>query len=184
MIRSFLTFFDEKVSPKWIEFSPAALEWDPPPSILAEMYSFVIASALYNIRHEYLLSMLSHPDSNEFMQNTFDIDLEGRLKGEEPRFHIFHYCHGFWLGEKRNKGTIRNGGWNFHKGHVPVDYLYNCDIPLLTQLRGEEGNDVEMLEMFKKRDQSKIEGQYGMVWVLDVLISSINKAVLNYRMKY
>ena len=80
----------KRVSPKWIEFSPNALKWDPPPSILAEMYSFVIASALYNLRHEYLLSMVSHPDSNEFMENTFDIDLDARLKGEEPRFHIFH----------------------------------------------------------------------------------------------
>ncbi len=64
------------VSPKWIEYSPNALEWDPPPSILAEMYSFVLACAIYNLKHEYLLSMVSHPDSNKYMENTFDIEVE------------------------------------------------------------------------------------------------------------
>ena len=80
-----------------------------------------------------------------------------------------------------NTGTVRNGGYNLHKGHIPRDFLYNCDIPLQVQLRGEEDND---LRIFMERDQGKREGQYGMVWVLDVLISSVNRAVLNYRMKY
>ncbi len=30
---------------KWVEYSPISLEKDPPPSMLAEMYSFAIASA-------------------------------------------------------------------------------------------------------------------------------------------
>eukprot|EP01083_Nonionella_stella_P081390 224163_1 len=162
------------ISPKWIEFSPNALKWDPPPSILAEMYSFVIACAMYNLKHEYLLSMVSHPDSNEYMENTYDIDIDNM---NEFKFHVLHYCHGYWLGKERNHGTIRNGGWNFHKGHVPVNYLYDCDIPLLTQIDHD-------LDIFKARDASKIEDQYGMVWILNVMTKRINEAVLNYRMRY
>ena len=167
------------VSPKWIEYSPKALEWDPPPSILAEMYSFVIACAIFNLRHEYLLSMVSHPDSNKFMENTFDIEVDNL---NQYKFHILHYCHGYWLGKSRNHGTIRNGGWNFHKGHVPKDYLYDCTIPLMVELG--DGDDVNTLDVFKDRDQSKIENQYGMVWTLKLLIGRINRAVLNYRLTY
>ena len=166
------------ISDKWVKFSPLALKWDPPPSILAEMYSYVIACAIYNLKHEYLLSMVSSPDSNKYMENTFDIDLYKTDHGQF-KFHILHYCHGYWLGEKRNTGTIRNGGWNFHKGHIPTEFLYNCDIPLLVEI-----TDDEDFSIYKERDQSKIEGQYGMVWVLKVLISRINEAVLNYRVKY
>merc|ERR1712173_411434 len=94
------------VSPKWIEYSPKALEWDPPPSILAGMYSFVLACAIFDLRHEYLLSMVSHPDSNKFMENTFDINVND-ITSSDPnkfKFHILHYCHGYWLGENRNFG--------------------------------------------------------------------------------
>ena len=40
---------------KWVEFSPGALEWEPQPSILAEMYSYSMASAYYDLKHQELL---------------------------------------------------------------------------------------------------------------------------------
>jgi len=177
------------VAPKWIEFSPLALKFDPPPSILAEMYSYVLACALYNLRHEYLMSMVSSPESSKYMENTHDIDL-AQLEGRDFKFHILHFCHGYWLGQTRNTGTIRNGGWNFHKGHVPVDFLYDCDIPLLTQMIDDGKYSESDMQMYKVRDTATKKGRdggygkYGMVWILNVLIETINEAVSNYRMKY
>ena len=36
-------------APKWVEYSPPALEKEPPPSILAEMYSYSLASAQFSL---------------------------------------------------------------------------------------------------------------------------------------
>ena len=150
-----------KIAPKWVEFSPLALKWEPQPSILAEMYSFTIASASYDLKHDYLLSMISGADSSIYMENWYDINWEWTLDkkkkiGEEKyRFHIIHHCQGYWLGQDRNRGTVRLGGWNFHKGHIPFDMLYDCDIPLLVELDDYGLN----ITLFNDRDSTRDNGQ-------------------------
>lgn len=174
-----------KVTPKWIEYSPAALKWEPQPSILAEMYSFVIACAYYDLKNEYLFSMISGPTSSVWMENWYDLQWNWLSSANilqnnvEFNFHVLHYCHGYWLGKSRNHGTIRNGGWNWHKGHVPVDYLYNCNIPLLVEM-----NDfgLENMSLFTRRDSRQDDLRH--TWMLHHIISFVNHAVLNYRMKY
>ena len=163
-----------------MDFSPLALEFEPQPSILAEMYSYVIACAFFDLKHEMLFSMFSDPGSSANMENIENFDwtfLESPgTKENYHQFHIVHYCQGFWLGESRNEGTIRNGGWNWHKGHVPQELLYNCEIPLLVQLDDE---DKELVEMLKNRDRTGDKRHY---WILYHIYKYVTEAVLNYRL--
>ena len=168
-----------------MEYSPLALEFEPQPSILAEMYSYVIACAYYDLKHQYLFSMLSDPGSSGSMENVDNLNFgfvenaQNDVRDESyHEFHIIHFCQGFWLGKTRNEGTIRNGGWNFHKGHVPQEILYNCEIPLMVLL---DDKDKELIEMMKNRDTSKDNRHY---WMLYHLYKYIDEAVLNYRLKY
>ncbi|ETO21484.1 hypothetical protein RFI_15721 [Reticulomyxa filosa] len=86
--------------------------------------------------------MISDPGASVWSENWDALTWDHIFNKKAPfvfdpnnfKIHIIHMCQGFWLGENRNFGTIRLGGWNFHKGHVPHDFLYNCDIPLLVEL--------------------------------------------------
>ena len=173
------------MTPKWVEYSPLALQYEPQPSILAEMYSYVIACAFYDLKHQYLFSMLSDPGSPASMENVDNLNFgflnnaeNGVVDESYHEFHIIHFCQGFWLGKTRNQGTIRNGGWNFHKGHIPQEILYNCKIPLLVLL---DDKDKELIKMLKNRDQSRDKRHY---WMLYHIYKYINQAVLNYRLQY
>ena len=178
----------KKVLPKWIEFSPLALKFCPQPDILAEMYSFSIACAYWNLPHEYLLSMISGTDSSTWMENWHEINWDGiyynnndnniNIFTEKYNLYVLHYCHGYWLGKNRNQGTIRNGGVNFHKGHVPVDLLYDCDIPLLIELNDYS---IDNYTLYTNRDHTIDNREF---WVLYHLIKFINAAALNYKLKY
>merc|ERR1712154_742133 len=93
-----------KVCPKWVEYSPLALKYEPQPSILAEMYSYVIACAYFDLQHQYLFSMISDPNANGHMENVENMNwsfLERREKGKNDNsyheFHILHFCQGFWI---------------------------------------------------------------------------------------
>eukprot|EP00485_Elphidium_margaritaceum_P005219 CAMPEP_0202699934 /NCGR_PEP_ID=MMETSP1385-20130828/13147_1 /ASSEMBLY_ACC=CAM_ASM_000861 /TAXON_ID=933848 /ORGANISM="Elphidium margaritaceum" /LENGTH=522 /DNA_ID=CAMNT_0049357013 /DNA_START=54 /DNA_END=1622 /DNA_ORIENTATION=- len=177
-----------RVAPKWVEYSPLALEYEPQPSILAEMYSYVIACAYFDLKHEYLFSMLSDPGSSGHMENVDNLNWGFLHHNAQPaggvsneayhEFHIIHYCQGFWLGETRNTGTIRNGGWNWHKGHVPQQILTNCEIPLLVML---DDTDTELVQMLKARDATKDKRHY---WILYHIYKYVDEAVQNYRLKY
>merc|ERR1712228_688331 len=169
-----------KICPKWVEYSPLALTLEP--SILAEMYSYVIACAYFDLKHQYLFSMVSDPEASPNMENVENLNWkfldDGGATENYHEFHIIHYCQGFWLGKTRNHGTIRNGGWNWHKGHVPQEILYNCEIPLLVQL---DDSDKELVQMYKNRDRSKDNRHY---WILYHVYKYVDEAVLNYRLKY
>ena len=183
-----------KIAPKWVEYSPHALELEPQPSILAEMYSYVIACAHFDLKHEYLYSMISDPNAGRSMESwgliKYNFINQPNREAEDAAdiidFHIIHYCQGFWLGQTRNKGTIRNGGVNWHKGHMPQEILYNCEIPLLAEIR-DDGDNKDM-KIFKDRDRSKSrspnDGQYRHAWILYHLYKFTNKAIINYRNKY
>eukprot|EP01084_Bolivina_argentea_P159981 278632_1 len=172
-----------KITPLWVQYSPLALEYEPQPSILAEMYSYVIACAYYGLQHQYLFSMVSDPGSSPSMENVDNLNWafvggNSDVKDRYHEFHIIHYCQGFWLGETRNEGTIRNGGWNWHKGHVPQEILYECEIPLLVLLDDE---DEELIAMYKRRDKSKDDRHY---WVLYHIYKYVDQALANYRLKF
>ena len=172
-----------KITPKWVDYSPLALEYEPQPSILAEMYSYVLACAYFDLPHQYLFSMFSDPTSNGGMENVDNLNWQFLENGKDANsnyheFHIIHFCQGYWLGQTRNQGTIRNGGYNWHKGHVPLEMMYNCEIPLLTEL---SDSDDELIQMYKNRDSQRDKRHY---WILYHLYKYVNQAVLNYRLKY
>lgn len=164
---------------EWVEYSPSALEQDPPPSILAEMYSYSIACAHYGLQHELVNTMLSDPDAHSSEPNWKDISWDfkqyGFLNGnqDELHVHILHYCHGYWLGDDRNTGHMINYGFNFHKGHLPKDILHNCLRALLVE---PPTNKVAM-----DRDETNNNNH---VWMLYQIITRINNALANYKKLY
>ena len=105
------------------------------------------------------------------------MDKNKKIDDEKYRFHIIHHCQGYWLGQDRNRGTVRLGGWNWHKGHIPTDILYNCDIPLLVELDDYGLN----MTLFNKRDSTDDNRH---VWILYHLYKYVNKAIGNYKLKY
>jgi len=165
---------------EWVEYSPAALEKDPPPSILAEMYSYSIACAHHGLPHTLIDSMLSDPDAGGSEPKWKDISwdfkqIDGILNAgqQELNVHILHYCHGYWLGDERNTGHMINYGFNFHKGHLPKDILHNCEQGLLVE---PPTNQAAF-----DRDQNK-ENRH--VWMLYQIITRINNALANYKQLY
>ena len=79
----------KKMIDGWVNWSPKALEKDPPPSILAEMYSFSIASCEANLPHTYLHSMVSSIDSSEFWEHWSKVDWLG--------FTFLFFLHSFFF---------------------------------------------------------------------------------------
>mmetsp|Transcript_5223 Transcript_5223/g.8630 ORF Transcript_5223/g.8630 Transcript_5223/m.8630 type:complete len:511 (+) Transcript_5223:25-1557(+) len=168
---------------EWVQYSPAALEHDPPPSILAEMYSFSIACAHHDLPHEIVDTMLSDPDAGGSEPQWKDIEWSFRQQSflhqsEQDKLdalhvHILHYCHGYWLGDERNTGHMLNYGFNFHKGHLPKDLLHNCDRGLLVEPPTNE--------YARARDSNK-KGNH--VWMLYQVITRINNALANYKQLY
>lgn len=161
---------------EWVSYSPAALEKDPPPSILAEMYSYAIACAHHDLPHQLVNAMLSDPDSVSsepaWKSISWDFKEHGFLNGnaDELHVHILHYCHGYWLGDERNTGHMINYGFNFHKGHLPKDILHNCDRTLL----------VEPPTSQIALDRDPTAGNHH-VWMLYQIITRINNALANYK---
>ena len=73
------------------------------PTRLAEMYSYVIACAYHDLKHQYLFSILSDPGSSTNMENVNNlnvkfIDLENAEKAiKDETYHelcIFDFCQG------------------------------------------------------------------------------------------
>lgn len=162
---------------KWVEYSPPALEKDPPPSILAEMYSYAMACAHYGLKHQLIASMLSTLDASASEEPWEEIDWSFETGNDDKEFHnniyILHYCHGYWLGDDRPSGHLKNAGFNFHKGHLPKDILHNCEIPLLVEPPTNEIGKM-MDKDPKKRN----------VWMLYQVVTRINAALANYKHLY
>ena len=167
------------IADEWVNYSPDALKYDPPPSILAEMYSYAMACAHHNLPHKIINTMLSDPDAGssepkwkeiswDFKENVFAYNVI-----EELNVHILHYCHGYWLGDERNTGHMINYGFNFHKGHLPKDILHNCERSLLVE---------PPTNKFAKDRDSTEENNH--VWMLYQIITRINNALANYKQLY
>ena len=68
--------------------------------------------------------MVSAADSSSSMEAWDDLNWDFVDKNptndynykENFGLYIIHYCQGYWMGETRNRGSIRTGGWNWHKG--------------------------------------------------------------------
>ena len=167
------------ITNEWVEYSPECLEHDPPPSILAEMYSYAMACAHHGLPHELVNTMLSDPDSIEsepkWKEISWDFREHGFLNGNQAQLnvHILHYCHGYWLGDERDTGHMINYGFNFHKGHLPKDILHNCDVSLLVEPPTNK--------FAKDRDSTK---ENNHVWMLYQIITRINNALANYKQLY
>eukprot|EP01084_Bolivina_argentea_P320545 556195_1 len=165
------------IANEWVSYSAPALEKDPPPSILAEMYSYAIACAHHGLPHELINSMLSDPEAIESEPNWKQIEWDFKQLNydinSELGVHILHYCHGYWLGDERNTGHMINYGFNFHKGHLPKDILHNCDEGLLVE---PPTNKFAM-------DRDVTKGNNN-VWMLYQLITRINNALANYKQLY
>ncbi|ETO33130.1 hypothetical protein RFI_03976 [Reticulomyxa filosa] len=160
------------IVPKWVEYSPPSLEKDPPPSILAEMYSYALACAHYDLKHQMLFSMVSDPETSSSLE-PWDKLAWGFLNDTSDLtagMHIIHYCHGYWLGTDRPSGHLKTSGFNFHKGHVPSDILHNCDIPLLVE--------VPLHKLAFEKDST--DGHHH-VWMLHQVLTRINSALINYK---
>jgi len=159
----------------WVNYSPDALIKDPPPDILAEMYSYSMASAHFGLKHKQFNSMVSNPDDNIEAWNLIDFTFENNFynNNNQLSMHIIHYCHGYWLGDDRPSGHLLNYGFNFHKGHLPKNILHNCSIGLLVE---PTINDIS-----KNRDKTKDNRN---LWMLYQVITRINNAMANYKYLY
>jgi len=161
----------KKLVPRWAHYSPGALEKDPWPSILAEMYSFAIAAAELNlpflVHKDY---MLSGPSGME-PWNLADWSLSDGFGT-----HILHYCQSYWIGKSNDLSSPKKDGFNFHKGHIPRHILEDCDLPLLIDL-----DDTYSLDDAKRKDKKKDKNNvYMLYWV----IRGINQAFRNYKQKF
>jgi len=81
-----------------------------------------------------------------------------------------HYCHGYWLGVDRPSGHFKNAGFNFHKGHVPAEFLHNCKMPLLVE--------VPINTLAFQKDHTS---EHCHIWALYHIINRINSAIANYK---
>ena len=160
--------------------------------IYQEMYAFAISCAFFELKHEMLWSMVSDPASGprdevvESLSWRFLEEIKPTVNYHE--FHILHYCQWIELSavhsadneHKANRAmaTLRKGGWSWHKGHLPVEIMYNCAIPLLIEI---DDRDQETIKILKDRDWSKYKGH---VWMLYHIMKYTNEAVINYRLKY
>lgn len=141
--------------------------------ILAEMYSFSMASAHFNLKHNLFDSMVSNPQDSTESWSKISWNWLNEFNSLDTNIHIIHYCHGYWLGDDRSSGHIKNYGFNFHKGHLPKDILHNCDIGLLVE--------PTINEISKNRDHTKDK---LMLWMLHQVITKINDALSNYKHLY
>merc|ERR1712173_435348 len=165
------------MAPLWVQHSPKALELEPFPSILAEMYSFAIACAQLSLRHQTIRkSFITTPDSGPW-EPWKDIDFDIMNLKSSPDIPILHYCQGQWIGESYEKSSYRQGGFNFHKGHVPKDFLEDCDYPLLVPPPINNDREREGLAKDKEKDKKYL-------WMLYWTVNTINEGVLNYKRKY
>ncbi|ETO19497.1 hypothetical protein RFI_17737 [Reticulomyxa filosa] len=161
-----------RIVPQWVEYSPGSLEKDPPPSILAEMYSYAMACAHHGLKHQTIVSMVSDPGADQETEPWSQVQW-GFLKSPldlATGIHIVHYCQGYWLGIDRPSGHFKTAGFNFHKGHVPSDILHNCDIPLLVE--------VPLNQLAFQRDHTPDKRN---LWMLYQVINRINSALMNYK---
>jgi len=166
-----------KIAPLWVEHSPAALKHEPTPSTLAEMYSFAIACAQLGLRHKSIKkSFVSSPESDYWEPwKKMDIDIHN-LK-PKPDVPIIHYCQGQWIGESYPKSSYRQGGFNFHKGHIPKDILEDCGYPLIVPMTLDGPRKNEWLAKDKNKHKRHL-------WMLHWTIETINEGVANYKRKY
>ncbi|ETO06017.1 hypothetical protein RFI_31377 [Reticulomyxa filosa] len=201
-----------KLAPKWVEFSPESLRLEPPPSMLAEMYSFAIASAYYDLRHANLFTMLSNPEVNEelwsHLLNWDFLEKDISIYEEKYRVHILHYCALYFMGGRvEDEGTIRLGGLMFGKQRLPRDFLFECEIPLLVELPLANANSFANVYdfLFDKDENPSLELKHhfwkkttitdmfmkrdrsvsaGNLWMLYHIHKFMNEAVGRYRLKY
>jgi len=157
----------QKLVQRWAYYSPGALKKDPPPSVLAEMYSFSIAAAEMNLRFKltrnFFLSSMDH-------QEPWSL-INWNLQEFGP--HILHYCQSYWIGKSNEESSPKRDGFNFHKGHVPRHILERCDMPLLKPLE-----NFYSVEEAKTKDPDENKGNtYMLHWVY----KKINEAISNYK---
>jgi len=166
-----------KVAPLWVEHSPAALEREPTPSTLAEMYSFAIACAHLGLRHNSMKKSFVTTPSSEYWEPWKKMDIDIHNLKPRPDIPIIHYCQGQWIGESYPKSSYRQGGFNFHKGHVPKDILEDCGYPLLVPMTLDGPRKNEWLAKDKTKHKRYL-------WMLHWIIETINEGVANYKRKY
>ena len=110
--------------------------------ISQEIYSFAITCAFFELKHEMLWHMVSDPapgPGNEVVESLswrFLEEIKPTVSYHE--FHVLHYFQWIELSTthdtdnehkaKRSMATLRKGGWAWHKGHLPVEIMYNTEM--------------------------------------------------------
>jgi len=165
-----------KFAPFWAKFSPKALEYEPQPSTMAECYSFAIAAAYIGLRFQMIKRLYVSTPTWGGWEPWNMINTDVRNIREKPDIPVIHYCQGQWIGQTYPTSSYRQGGYNFHKGHIPKDILEDCSIPLMAP--PPVGND----RVNEGLAKDKSEGKF--LWMLYWTIRTINEGVLNYKQKF
>jgi len=160
-----------KVADSWYKYSPEVYKHDS--TILSDMYSYAVGAADNNIRHLTVTNMMVS-DANIRTDEAWPIintkNYE-KLSILEP--NVLHFCQTYYLGQNYRDSSLAWGTFNWHKGHLPHDILVRCDYNLLVE--------VEINEENLKKDKTK-DGRH--LWMLHHLISRVNAALENYKLKY
>lgn len=164
----------QRLAPWWVYYTPVAYEHES--DILADMYAYALASGHNELPHEPFISMVSdgsHPALKNF-ESWLELryDFGGEL---EVGPYFLHYCQWIWIGDKLSRATVEDGGFAFHKGHIPRTILRTCDIPLLME---PPPFTIQSLS----KDKSPFVG--GQLWFLKQLVPRVNEAFANHRAKY
>jgi len=164
----------KRFMPLWAKYSQLSRQQDPWPGIMYEMFGYSLAAASLDMKHKlpkkWMLSSLgSRPVGGlEGWEQLHDPD----LTLPEPPCPIFHYCQGYYLGG-RGRSSPRQGGFNWHKGHVPREILHTCDMPLLAEIPiGKKAHAAD-------QDETKRN-----IYMIHWIIKYFNWGVAEYRNKY
>jgi len=168
----------QKVAPSWLNY--AFHVWKHDSSIFSDIYSYVIAAAANNIKHNIVSSlMVSDANVRYYKTNfvneawpTINIAMWKKLDVID-KVNIIHYCQTYYLGDDYTKSSLAKGTFNFHKGHLPYDILVNCDMNLLVEVETS-------LENLNK-DRTK-GGRH--LWLLHHVITRVNAALENYKLNF
>lgn len=159
-----------KLAPLWKKYSHVTRPEDyKDDGIMFEMYSFSAASAHLNFYTSIVEYMISNLGANE---KAWKRGYNADLTLEYAPNTMFHYCSGYYI-KPIDESSPRQGGFNFHKGHVPEKIMTTCDMPLLSE--APTGKTAFELDANKNKRS---------IFMLHWIIKYINEAVTDYRNKF
>merc|ERR1719411_597494 len=107
------------------------------------------------------------------MEGWRNLDLKNYERGSVLGVNVLHFCQTYFLGQDYRKSSLAWGTFNWHKGHLPADILTNCKWNLLVL--------PEITEENKKKDKTS---DNKFLWMLHHLMTRVNAALKNYKLKY